>query len=569
MEDVINRRLFPRRQFELAFDLVVDGKPAPAVVTDYSLSGISIFIKGKSDLKAQVLDFNIREIDLNATGKIIWKRELLAGLQVGVVRMGPLEGRLYHYRLSDIVTGLQRSRSTGILNIETELWRRKIYFKEGEMVFSSSDQDNEQLGAILLAAGRITPQQYQKTLSLSMETGRSQGGLLVEMKYIEPQELVQNLQRRVEAVITNLCNMEDARFTFTEEPLPLREIVPLKLNSSELLYRGSINKDCLEIFRRRYLHQNTKIYVSPEMSSILDSLELQGQDRDILALLNGKTLLKELFHLSPLKEEDTLRSVYALFNARLLEVEAAGTEENKPQEQETATEEKAIDREVAEKIESLYFAHEKLGYYGVLGLQPGASTAEIKSAYHAMAKQYHPDRYIFMQSGELREKLNVIFAYINEAYRTLSKAGSSMSRQQPQTTVSQQETVGTNTRAMALGKYRQGRQSLDNQDDERAMTLLGQAVYLDESVAEYHFYYGMALLRNRKIKEAETSIRKAVGLSPHNADYISELGQIYLDLGFVKRAKSAFDKALRINPAHKHASEGMKKVLEHQEISEL
>lgn len=564
MKDVINKRSFPRRRVDLTFDLIINGEAVPAVVTNYSLCGMAILIKGKSNLNAEVLDLKIRDIDLNARGKIIWKRETFAGLKCGVARMGPLEGKLYDYRLSDIVLGIQRTRRTGVLNIETEQWRKKIYFEDGEMVFSSSDQDDEQLGAMLLAAGRITPHQYQKTLSLVQETGKSQGAVLVEMRYLDPQELVQTVHRRVEKVITNLCNICNARFSFREEPLPRGEIVMLKLNSNDLLYRGSKSTGCIDIFKKQYLHRGTMVSLSSETISFLDRLVLEAQDKEVLSLINGKTSLNEILLVSPLKEEDTLRSVYALFNAQLLEVEVESADEDKPQDQETASETNALDPELSDKIDKLYREHKTLGYQGVLGLLPNAASAEIKRAYHAMAKEYHPDRYLLMQSEELREKLNVIFAYINEAYRALSKA-SSISRQQPQASAAQQESPGTNTKAMAQGKYRQGRQSLDNQDDENAMTLLGQAVYLEESVPDYHFYYGIALLRNKKIREAEVSIRKAVRLSPHNADYLSELGHIYLNLGFMARAKNTFDKALKINPSHIHVAEGMKKVLERQE----
>jgi curved DNA-binding protein len=52
-------------------------------------------------------------------------------------------------------------------------------------------------------------------------------------------------------------------------------------------------------------------------------------------------------------------------------------------------------------------------YYGLLGVEPGATTAQIKSAYRKLAKQYHPD---LNSSPDAAGK----FREITEAYDTLT-----------------------------------------------------------------------------------------------------------------------------------------------------
>ena len=56
----------------------------------------------------------------------------------------------------------------------------------------------------------------------------------------------------------------------------------------------------------------------------------------------------------------------------------------------------------------------KRDYYEVLGVERGASEAEIKSAYRRLAKKYHPD----LNPGD--KEAEAAFKEVNEAYEVLS-----------------------------------------------------------------------------------------------------------------------------------------------------
>ena len=58
--------------------------------------------------------------------------------------------------------------------------------------------------------------------------------------------------------------------------------------------------------------------------------------------------------------------------------------------------------------------------YQVLGLNRGASDAEVKSAYRRLAKKYHPDRHVREELGDLKPDFERILSQLADAYEVLS-----------------------------------------------------------------------------------------------------------------------------------------------------
>lgn len=58
-------------------------------------------------------------------------------------------------------------------------------------------------------------------------------------------------------------------------------------------------------------------------------------------------------------------------------------------------------------------------YYDLFGLKDGYSRDDLKKAYYALSRRFHPDRFYRQDLGPLQARVEEVFAGINEGYRVL------------------------------------------------------------------------------------------------------------------------------------------------------
>lgn len=73
------------------------------------------------------------------------------------------------------------------------------------------------------------------------------------------------------------------------------------------------------------------------------------------------------------------------------------------------------------QILDLFYRMPKLDYYELLGVAYTAERKEIRAAYFALSKAFHPDSMFRKELGSFKAKMSSVFQALTEAYETLSK----------------------------------------------------------------------------------------------------------------------------------------------------
>lgn len=142
--------------------------------------------------------------------------------------------------------------------------------------------------------------------------------------------------------------------------------------------------------------------------------------------------------------------------------------------------------------------------YEVLGVSPSASESEIKAAYRALAKKYHPDKYTDSPLADVAEEK---MKEINEAYDEImnsKKSGSSYS--------------SAGSYGTASSEYYQVRVLIQQNRLDEAERILDSETGPDHK-AEWYFLRGMCYFRRGWMQQAAQYFQRANQMEPNNMEY--------------------------------------------------
>ncbi len=154
--------------------------------------------------------------------------------------------------------------------------------------------------------------------------------------------------------------------------------------------------------------------------------------------------------------------------------------------------------------------------YKVLGIREDATQEEIRTAYLALVKKYHPDKY---SDSDLKELANEKLVEINAAYELLTKKGSarpnSATYGDARTGGSYSGSGGSYSGPNAT-EFARARLYINQNNIQSARAVLDAIPVRN---AEWYYLYGVVYLRQGWYDKAYDYFERAVQQEPGNSEY--------------------------------------------------
>ncbi len=501
-----------------------------------------------------------------------------------------IKGNFLTHPFAELLTEIGRARLNGSLRISDKDRKCIFYFKSGSLAFAVSNARASRLFDILLRRKRLAKEDLARIPNFSNDLELVE--FLKENKLLTVEESNRLFADQIEAIVIDCLSWSSGDWVFS--PLArVRDGLFFPINVTALLveYGRSLAVDKMlgrfrsldESFSRSGVSE-IEVGLTPDEAFVLSRSD------------NGPLTAAGLIAVAAMTESSALQSIYTLWlgglldrkdwqpafaeeavslmkNAKLeLKVEAKRSVDGSvPVDEQSAqtivTPAEPEPEKVISVDEYLDRVENAATYYDVLGVDTKAEIAELKQAYFALARMFHPDRF-HAEGGKTFQRVQKAFTELAQAHETLKNVETREIydyRMRKELIEREKGDASDNSgneslhKEQAANNFERGFALLMDDNPSESLPYFSRAVHLAPQMGRYHAYYGKALSFDPAQRyKAESELQAAVKLDPNSTTFRILLVEFFIEFRLLKRAEGELNRLLEISPSNKEALQLLK-----------
>ncbi len=234
-----------------------------------------------------------------------------------------LKGSLEVFGLADILQLIHFQRKSGVLSLEGDKDKVKLFFMEGNIVgaISQKRQEDARLGKVLLKKGSLKDEDLQIALEEQRRTGKALGSILLKRGAVDKEQIKEVLTGQVTETVLQLFSWEKGIYEFIPRPITLDSVgdkeVPITLDTQHLLMEGLRILDEWSLLEGR-LTLDTVLMKKAEVVT-----ELSKEEQEILLMVDGENDLSTIIDISGKDGFTAAKILFSLMEKGIVEPQEA------------------------------------------------------------------------------------------------------------------------------------------------------------------------------------------------------------------------------------------------------
>ncbi len=460
-------------------------------------------------------------------------------------------GELATRPLPRLLLDLHRERFEGALSLTRERVCKRFLLQKGVPLLAESNLASEGLTAYLCEAGLLDAADRARAEESAQREGGPEARALLALGMVDAKTLFHALREQLRLRLIECFGWSRGEFRLDPSSPPPDGAQPFRIDVYATVREGLAThwpaERMLEDLAARMQRYPSR---SDGTARVAAGLAEDEESQALLAAIDGEQSLWQLTRqaASPralatlwlldatgaLRYSDAPGSQAPASAEPQIEIVVASRPTPEPSATATPPPPRAtasrsapeLDQALGDEIEQRFAALAAASLYEILGVSPQATEEQVKEAYLAAARRYHPD--LVGRAGlteETRQRANKLFAAIGRAYAVLSDP---RKRRDYDESASGDADFDAERLATAEGLYRKGEVLLRQGNFKGALGFLEPAVEVWPDECAYQSALGWALYKKlpSEPERAREHLERAFALDGQNSEAAFRLGVV-------------------------------------------
>ncbi|HEY6843206.1 MAG TPA: DUF4388 domain-containing protein [Thermoanaerobaculia bacterium] len=201
-----------------------------------------------------------------------------------------VSGNLKTMQPGDLLQWLSLGQKTGTLIVSNKSVQTRIFFEDGRVISSASNDPRDYLGQFLISHGYLTEQELMKAMEVQQQSGILLGKILVMIDVISEPDLLRLMRLKAEEEIYDIFLWREGDFKFVDDELPSMEMIPLQVDVTGIIMEGTRRVDEWQRIRELIPHD----VMIPIVARTIPTDQLNEQQQTIVNAVDGKRTIAEI-----------------------------------------------------------------------------------------------------------------------------------------------------------------------------------------------------------------------------------------------------------------------------------
>lgn len=227
-------------------------------------------------------------------------------------------GDLGEEPLPEILRTIHHYRVPGVVTATSGDVVKKIYLMGGNVIFATSSDLRDSLGAYLKQSALISSAELRLSVDrIDASHGKRHGELLVEMGVLTPERLREIVTEQVKAILYSVFSWEKGSVTFEVGHFRKDELIQLEVPTPQAIADGiRVLPDPRRVVLR--LGPSWSVFDRGEVSAETCGVSWNAAELKLLSLVDGRRTLRDLITAGPGDVSTNAKLVYAFWVLHLV-----------------------------------------------------------------------------------------------------------------------------------------------------------------------------------------------------------------------------------------------------------